>query len=96
MIYRNTELSFAHWIDACGFDISYPNYSAYKDAATLGKIMHSQNENILDYACKNNAEWENLTTSWIEKKFNRTLPESAVAKYASKFGDNGTTITLIK
>lgn len=60
MIYRNTELSLTHWIDAGGFDISYPNYSAYKDAATLGKIMHSQNENILYHARKNNAEWENM------------------------------------
>ena len=96
LIYRNTELSFTHWIDAGGFDISYPNYQAYIDSPTMLTKIMQQNAAILEFGQQHNAEWKNLTTSWIEKNFNRTLPDSDVAKYASKFVNNDTTITLIK
>ena len=73
LVYRPDQASFAWWHEAGGFQIGYPNYSAYKNSANMLAEIVRTNQLILEYGHKRNAKWEYFTTAWIQENFNTTL-----------------------
>ena len=69
LVYRPDMSSYAWWHQAGGFNIQYPDYTAYKNSATmLGKIT-GQNEAILKFACDMKLTWSYFTSDWVEQNF---------------------------
>lgn len=69
LVYRPSEVSNAWWHQAGGFNISYPNYSAYKDSNKMYGEIVKQNSSILKFAHKHNATWNYFTSAWIKNTF---------------------------
>ena len=58
LIYRPNEASLDWWLQAGGFNITYPNYDHYKDEKTMAKHIAIQNDAILKFAHKHKLMWE--------------------------------------
>ena len=58
LIYRPNEVSLEWWLEAGGFNITYPNYDYYKDEKTMAKHIATQNDAILKFAHKHKLTWE--------------------------------------
>jgi len=55
MVYRNDIECFNWWNDAGGFDITYPNYSYFKDQDTMWTHIQSENKDTMQFI-KNNQD----------------------------------------
>jgi hypothetical protein len=77
MVYRPDMACYSWWHEAGGFNIKYPNYSAYKDSNTMLTEIVKQNAAILEYGKINNCKWEYFTSGWIKEHFDA---EVSVAK----------------
>ena len=53
MIYRPDMISYAWWHEAGGFQIKYPNYSAYKNSGVMLSEIMKQNSCILEFGMLN-------------------------------------------
>lgn len=72
LIYRPNEASLDWWLQAGGFNITYPNYDYYKNEKTMAKHIATQNDAILKFAHKHNLVWQHHQTHHdilITKKF---------------------------
>ena len=49
MVYRNDIECLKWWNDAGGFDITYPNYSYFKDQDTMWDHIQSENRDIMQF-----------------------------------------------
>ena len=58
LIYRPNEASLNWWLQAGGFNITYPNYDYYKNEKTMAKHIATQNDAILKFAHKHNLVWQ--------------------------------------
>jgi len=45
------------WLQAGGFDITYPNYEWYQNESTMAVQIHQQNKLILDFARQHKLQW---------------------------------------
>ena len=70
MVYRPDMSCYSWWHEAGGFNIKYPNYSAYKNSNNMLTEIIRQNTAILDYGKINNCKWEYFTSDWIKENFN--------------------------
>lgn len=57
LVYRENQKSFEWWKQAGGFNISYPNYSWFKDDFTMMSRIEEINYLILDFAQKHKLTW---------------------------------------
>lgn len=73
LVYRPDDVSFNWWKQAGGWDISYPNYAAYRNDITMKQEISWQNQSIIKYADKHNLVWSEFTTEWIENNFGQTI-----------------------
>jgi hypothetical protein len=78
MVYRPDMACYSWWHEAGGFNIKYPDYSAYKDSNTMLTEIVKQNAAILDYGKINNCKWEYFTSSWISENFGIEIPVTKV------------------
>ena len=78
LVYRPDQSSFAWWHEAGGFQIKYPNYSAYGNSANMLAEIIRVNNLILDYACINKCTWSYFTSEWIEDNFNEKIDVAKV------------------
>ena len=69
LIYRPDMASYAWWHEAGGFNIKYPDYTWYKNSAGMLGEIGKQNQHILEFAHKYNAEWNYFTADWLVKHF---------------------------
>lgn len=69
LVYRPDQTSFAWWHEAGGFQIKYPNYSAYGNSANMLSEIIRTNQLILEYAKMNNCKWEYFTSNWVTENF---------------------------
>ena len=53
MVYRNDIECLKWWNDAGGFDITYPNYSYFKDQDTMWDHIQSENRDIMQFIRSN-------------------------------------------
>jgi hypothetical protein len=73
LVYRPDMPSYAWWHEAGGFNIKYPNYSAYKDSTTMLGEIAKQNNNILQFASKHELTWNYFTQEWVTENFGQEL-----------------------
>jgi hypothetical protein len=73
MIYRPDMVSYAWWHEAGGFQIQYPNYSAYKNSSNMLSEIMKQNSCILEFGRLNKCKWEYFTSEWISEKFGESI-----------------------
>lgn len=73
MIYRPDMVSYAWWHEAGGFQIQYPNYSAYKNSGVMLNEIMKQNACMLEFGMKNRCSWEYFTSEWIYKNFDQSI-----------------------
>ena len=57
LIYRPNEVSLEWWLQAGGFNITYPKYDYYIDEKTMAKHIAIQNDSILKFAHKHKLKW---------------------------------------
>jgi hypothetical protein len=72
LVYRPDMASYAWWYEAGGFNIKYPNYTAYKDSTTMLGEIAKQNNSILQFAQQHDLTWSYFTPKWIKKNFGQT------------------------
>jgi hypothetical protein len=70
LVYRNDLASNAWWFEVGGFQIKYPDYSAYGDYAGMFAEIVAQNKAIMQFGCDHDATWNYFTADWIAKTFN--------------------------
>ena len=73
MVYRPDLSSYAWWHEAGGFQIKYPNYSAYSNSGNMLNEIMKQNSCILEFGMKNKCKWEYFTEDWIYNNFGQEL-----------------------
>lgn len=69
MVYRPNFESYSWWLEAGGFNITYPSYKEYKDHVGMMSAIAEQNKRLLEFGSKHNAVWEYFSTKWCEKQF---------------------------
>lgn len=75
LVYRPDMTSYAWWHEAGGFQIKYPNYTAYKDSTTMLAHIMEQNKCILKFGRKYNAVWHHFGANFLKEYFNTTIAE---------------------
>jgi hypothetical protein len=88
MVYRPDVISFAWWNGAGGFNITYPQYHAFKDATNMMSEISKMNQSIMEFSYKHNTTWNHLTPKWVQDTF------GVVREVDHKFSDM--LITIIK
>ena len=73
MIYRPDMISYAWWHEAGGFQIQYPNYSAYKNSGIMLSEIMKQNSCMLEFGRLNKSKWEYFTSDWILENFGQNI-----------------------
>ncbi len=73
MVYRPDMVSYAWWHEVGGFQIKYPNYSAYKNSGYMFNEIMKQNSAILEFGMQHKCKWEYFTSDWIEEKFDQKV-----------------------
>jgi len=73
MIYRPDMVSYAWWHEAGGFQIQYPNYTAYKNSSNMLSEIMGQNSSILEFGRLNKCKWEYFTSEWISENFGQDI-----------------------
>ncbi len=73
MVYRPDMVSYAWWHEAGGFQIQYPNYSAYKNSGTMLSEIMKQNSCMLEFGMLNKCKWEYFTSEWIYNNFGQSI-----------------------
>ena len=70
LIYRQTASSLKWWLEAGGYNISYPSYSAYQD---MPAIVQRQNQGIMRWVFDKSCTLERFTSYWIQREFDQTV-----------------------
>lgn len=70
LVYRPDMSAYSWWHEAGGFTISYPDYRPYyKDSANMLCEIVKQNQAIMRFAQKHDAEWNHISGAWIDRNF---------------------------
>jgi len=79
LVYRPDLVSQAWWHEAGGFNITYPNYKAYKNSRVMFSEIQLQNQNILEFAYDKKLQWSSFTAEWCNETFGhvplKTIPQ---------------------
>lgn len=74
LIYRPTSPSYSWWIQAGGFNITYPSYASYKDYDTIFNEIVDQNKAIMSFGFDNKVTWHHYNNQWVEETFGQSIP----------------------
>jgi hypothetical protein len=73
LVYRPDHIAHGWWHEAGGFNIKYPNYSAYKTSANMMAEITRYNALLLEFSMLNKCKWEFFTSNWIAENFGYTI-----------------------
>lgn len=76
LVYRPDLTAYAWWHEAGGFQIKYPDYTAYKDSTNMLAEITKQNSSILKFAHGKRATWNYFTSEWVRDTFHQDLTVS--------------------
>ena len=89
LVYRPDMSAYSWWHEAGGFAISYPDYRPYfKDSANMLCEIVKQNQAIMQFGQKHDAEWRHISAGWIAQHFGRVVEPSR--------RDPDTLVTIVK
>jgi len=60
LIYRTNDACLGWWVRCGQFNITYPNYQYYGNLEMMAMHIDQQNQDILDFAAKHNARWDDV------------------------------------
>lgn len=69
LCYRTDQECFDWWHEAGGWDISYPNYTWYKDNNKMMQEIHKQNSAILEFAKRKNLQLTQPDVDFFRQHF---------------------------
>jgi hypothetical protein len=76
MITRPPGSCFRGWIEAGGWNITYPRYREfYKDEITIEKCISEHNSEILEFCKNKNLELKNFNSRYMKETFNFDLKQ---------------------
>jgi hypothetical protein len=75
LVYRPELISLEWWLGAGGFNIKYPNYSAYQNEDIMLKHMRRCNKAMLDFSSNYQVKWSHFTNDWICETFGQQLSD---------------------
>ena len=89
LVYRPDMSAYSWWHEAGGFAISYPDYRPYyRDSARMLCEIVQQNQAIMRFAQRHDAEWRHISAGWIEQQFGSAVEPSR--------RDPDTLVTIVK
>lgn len=69
MIYRPDMSSYAWWHEAGGFQIKYPDYTAYRDSTTMLSHIMEQNKCMIEFGFKHDVTWYHFGNKFMKQYF---------------------------
>mgnify|MGYP000704687686 CR=1 FL=1 len=81
LVHRQHKPSLEWWLEAGGYNISYPDYTAYNN---MEATIKNQNKSILAWVFKQNCKLERFTPFWIESQFGQSI-DFEYSKYEDIF-----------
>lgn len=60
MLYRDSHACLDWWLEAGGFNITYPNYDMYENETLMLSMIRGQNYHMLEFAQRHNLTWEHI------------------------------------
>lgn len=69
LVYRPDLECYSWWHQAGGFEIKYPNYSAYLNTHDVLFNISKINSCLLEFAYKYNLTWNYFTSKWVKDNF---------------------------
>jgi len=60
LLYREDYKCLTWWLQAGGFDITYPNYDMYQNESVMLSMIGAQNHHILEFAHKHKLTWHHV------------------------------------
>jgi len=69
LVYRPDLPSLEWWHQAGGFNITYPDYTAYKGPGKMLAEIQRQNSHMLRFANQENLKWSSFNAEWIQETF---------------------------
>jgi len=75
LVYRPTRESYTWWIQAGGFNITYPSYAVFKDYDAIFDQIVEQNKAILNFGFEHNVTWHHYSNKWVEDTFGQSVPD---------------------
>ena len=73
LVYRDNIASFKWWKEAGGWEIKYPNYSAYRNDVIMTREIDWQNTAIKQFAQDRNLQWDSFNSIWIKEHFGKDV-----------------------
>lgn len=70
LVHRQHKTSLEWWLEAGGYNITYPNYTAYKD---MPATIKRQNQGIMRWVFEKNCKLERFTPFWVEREFDQRI-----------------------
>ena len=81
LVHRQYKPSLEWWLEAGGYNISYPNYTAYEN---MPATIKRQNQGIMKWVFEKSCKLERFTPFWVEREFGQTVDFDA-NKYQDVF-----------
>ena len=75
MVYRPDIASYAWWHEAGGFNITYPDYSEYKDSYNMYGIIIEQNKLIMNFSYEQKSVWHHFAPEFFRQEFNISVTD---------------------
>ena len=89
LVYRPDMSAYSWWHEAGGFAISYPDYRPYyRDSANMLCEIVRQNQAIMRFAQRHDAEWRHISAAWIARHFGMAIEPTR--------RDPDTLVTIVK
>ena len=70
LVHRQHKPSLKWWLEAGGYNITYPNYTAYED---MSATIKQQNQAIMKGVFAKNCTLERFTPYWLEREFGQVI-----------------------
>jgi len=81
LVYRQHKPSLEWWLEAGGYSITYPDYTAYSN---MPSIIKRQNQAIMRWVFEHSCKLERFTPSWVKREFDQNIDFDS-AKYEDVF-----------
>ena len=78
LMYRPSYRCHNWWMKSGGFNITYPDYSWYKDGQIMLEKIREQNALMLDFAYDNNLQWSQFNMKWLREIFGQEISDIAL------------------
>jgi hypothetical protein len=73
LVYRPDMASYTWWLQAGGFNITYPSYKSYENPERMHTTICEQNKAMLEFGYDVGAKWSYFDSDWIKDTFGQSI-----------------------